>query len=50
VVAVSDRAMKRFLRGSFQHLELPIPLSRMRVFNSSNGIWEEITFFAGAAR
>jgi hypothetical protein len=50
VVAVSNRALPGFLRACFQRLELPVPLSQVRVFNSSNGIWEDITFFAGAAR
>ena len=50
VVLVSDRAMQRFLLACFRRAELPFPLARLRVFNSSNGIWEEITYFAGTAR
>jgi hypothetical protein len=50
VVLVSDRAMGRFLRASLRLGELPFPLSRLRVFNYSKGYWEEITYFAGAAR
>jgi 4-amino-4-deoxy-L-arabinose transferase-like glycosyltransferase len=50
IVLVSNRAMGCFLRASLRLGELPFPLSRLRVFNYSKGYWEEITFFAGAAR
>ncbi|HKY95992.1 MAG TPA: glycosyltransferase family 39 protein [Kiloniellales bacterium] len=50
IAMVADRQLKRFLRASFHELMLPIPLAQLRIFNYSNGIWEQITYFGRSLR
>jgi len=50
IAMVSDRQMRGFLSASFGTMVLPKPLSQIRIYNYSNGIWERITFFGRGLR